>query len=330
MSRPTKTRFSRLSFADEIRLTAGYAHHHSPAWSRDGRLLAVAVGGERHASWVIVDRRGRVARSLDGPAAGAASFGPDGSLAFERRFGATSEVWLTPGGDAPPVRLLGGDGRLYRDPSFSPDGQSLCCAVADDPDGRTHLVIVRLSDGQRQAITADPVRTDLHPAFTPRGDELVFEGVSRGDHAIYVLSLTARTVERLTPEGERARRPTVIDEHVIVYERQPDRGPSSLVLLDRERARAQVITEDGASRREPCAFVGPKGKVRLAFALQPPPDSEARAPGEPPRFDVFVCRLKGVTAAVSDADDGSEESDDAEDGVNEADEIAEPAEAVAS
>jgi hypothetical protein len=306
MSRPTKTRFGRLALSDELRLTAGYAHHHAPAWSRDGHLLALAVGGERQASWVIVDRRGRVARSLDGPAAGSASFGPDGSVVFERRFGATSEVWLTPGGDAPPVRLLGGDGRLYRDPVFSPDGQSLCCAVADDPDGRSHLVMVRLSDGQRQAITADAVRADLHPAFTPRGDELIFEGVLRDDHAIYALSLTGRTVARLTPEGEHARRPAVIDEYVVVYERQPDRGASTLVLLDRERERAQVIVDDGASRREPAVFVGAKGKVRIAFALQPGPDSEARAPGEPPRFDIFVAKLKGVTAAVADAEEDAD------------------------
>src|SRR5271163_1594368 len=98
MPRGTKVSASKLALEDEYRLTAGYAHHHAPAWSRDGHLLALAVGGERDASWVIVDRRGRVARSLEGPAAGTASFAPDGAFAFERRFGAVSEIWLSPGG----------------------------------------------------------------------------------------------------------------------------------------------------------------------------------------------------------------------------------------
>jgi Tol biopolymer transport system component len=294
MSRSDKTRFGHLTFGEERRLTAGYAHHHAPAWSRDGRLLALAVGGRHHSSWTIVDRRGRVARTLDGPAAGTASFAPDGSLAFERRFGATSEVWLTPGSDAPPVRLLGGDGRLYRDPTFSPDGQSLCCTVADEPAGRTHLVLVRLSDGQRQPLTADAARADTHPAFSPDGEHLFFEGAAGGDHGVYALALAGHALERLTPADERARRPAVIDAGLIVYERAPERGPSSLVLLDRARARAQVIVDDGASRAEPAVWVNEAGKVRLAYALQPAPDSDARAPGEPPRFDIYAARLKGV------------------------------------
>src|SRR5436190_24334899 len=103
-----KWRRAKLGLGDERRLTAGGAHHRAPAWSRDGRLLVFAVGRLDDSAWCVVDRRGRVLRVLEGPAAGTASFAPSGGIAFERRFGATSEIWLTPGGDAPSVRLLGG------------------------------------------------------------------------------------------------------------------------------------------------------------------------------------------------------------------------------
>jgi Tol biopolymer transport system component len=309
MSKATKVSASKLALGDERRLTAGYAHHHAPSWSHDGHLLAVAVGNAHDASWVLVDRRGRVARSLEGPAAGKASFAPDGTFAFERRFGAVSEIWLTPGGDAPPVRLLGGDGRLYRDPCFSPDGKTLACAVSRDPDGKTHLMLLRLDDGRLSELTHDRERADGHPAFTPGGEELVFEGKLGNDHAIYALHLISHALRRLTPAGERARRPAVIDGARIVYELEGERGPRGLVLLDRERERALPLfldgaEDDGASRGEPACFVSASGKVRVAYAVQPAPNGAAR--GEPPRFDVFVARLRGVQVAVARAQEEAE------------------------
>ena len=159
-------------------MTAGRAHHRAPTWSSDGKFLAFSVGGLQDGAWVLTDKRGRVARTLEGPAAGAATFAPDGSLAFQRVFGATSEIWLTPGGDAPPIRLLGGDGCLYRDPVFSPDGRVLVCAVAEDPEGRSHLSLVHLDTGKRVHLPTTPQRSDGKPCFTPSGEELVFEGAT--------------------------------------------------------------------------------------------------------------------------------------------------------
>src|SRR5438874_713256 len=174
-------RWKSIALKDERRLTAGLVHHRWPAFSRDGQWLAFAASSGHDATWVLTDRRGRVARTLDGPADGGASFGPahDSSpLAFGRRAGATSEIWLMPGGGAPPVRLLGGDGRLYREPAWSPDGASL--AFSGSGDGRASLWSLTLSTGERKTLTADPLRSDGRPAFSPEGDVLYFEGAAEG------------------------------------------------------------------------------------------------------------------------------------------------------
>ncbi len=306
MAKPDKARFGKLALHDEERLTAGLAHHREPAWSRDGKLIAFSVGDERDASFIVTDRRGRVARSLEGPASGTAAFSPDGAIAFTRRFGASREIWLTPGGDAPAVRLLGGDGRLYFDPAFSPDGATLACAVVDEPQGNSHLLLVELATGHRLALPCAAERADRRPSFSPQGDELVFEGRSDGDRAVYALHLIRNELIRLTPTDECARRPAVIDPLLIVYERIPHAHdgagppPAALALLDRKRGRSHLIVEDAVHRTQPACFVDDKGKVRLAYVAQVLPKAGA---AHPPRFELYTARLRGVSAARDEADE---------------------------
>src|SRR2546423_317126 len=52
-----------VELAEEERLTAGVVHHRSPCWSADGKWLAFIA----ETAWVMVDRRGRVARVFEGP-----------------------------------------------------------------------------------------------------------------------------------------------------------------------------------------------------------------------------------------------------------------------
>lgn len=289
--RMSKKARAKPVLSDETRVTAGHSHHRAPTWSPDGRMLAFSTGGLQDGSWVVTDRRGRVARCLEGPAAGTASFGPDGRLAFQRVFGGTSEIWLTPGGDAPPVRLLGGDGCLYRDPAFSPDGKTLACAIAEEPDARSHLMLVNLESGQRTHLHLMPQRANGHPAWDPSGESILFDSVRDDDTGLFIVHLANEHVDRLTPEGETARRPAVIEAGWFIHERTTDDGRSELVLRRSGDDRALAVDgdDDEFLRSDPVCHVGRGGKIRVAYAAQ-----KLRSDGEPPRFDIYLAQLTGV------------------------------------
>jgi dipeptidyl aminopeptidase/acylaminoacyl peptidase len=275
--------------------TAGLVHHRWPAWSPDGEWLAFAAGDGRDAAWVIADRRGRVARTLEGPADGGAGFAHGARLAFGRRVASGAEIWLTPGAGAPPLRLLGGDGRSYRQPAWSPDGRSLAFALADEHGARTQLWLLDIASGDRRPLLPDDGRSNGRPAFAPGdGDAaslLYYESIaSDGDVAVFALDLRAGAVERVTPTGVACRHPAPLSRELVIVERGRDKGAAELVLIDRARGREGLL-DDGADRREPAAVLLPDGRIRLAWS-----ELTSHASGEPRRFDIGTARLRGIDA----------------------------------
>jgi dipeptidyl aminopeptidase/acylaminoacyl peptidase len=273
-----KSKWKSISLGGARRLTAGGVHHRAPAWSSDGQWLAFVAGDGLEAAWVIADRKGRVARVIAGPADGGASFAPDGALAFGR---GGSEIWLAPPGGAPLVRLLGGDGKGYREPAFSPDGTQLAFTLADG--ARAHLGLLEISSGKRRPLTADPARIDGHPAFSPDGEELFFDGAS-GDGAVgvFAMALATSEIERVTANGALSRRPAPLTRELFVVERHEE-GSVRPVLVDRRRARERELLDDEAA--EFCVHRSKKGRVRLAFVAT---RSNHR--------EIYVARMHGVNA----------------------------------
>jgi dipeptidyl aminopeptidase/acylaminoacyl peptidase len=272
-----------VELAEEERLTAGVVHHRSPSWSPDGKWLAFAADG----AWIVTDRRGRVARVFDGPPEGTAGFSPSGAFAFGRR----GEIWMSPGGAAPAVRLLGGDGGRYRDPAFSPDGGLLVVAAAPDGGPRTRLWSLEVATGARQPITTE-ARVESRPAWAPDGSLLFFES----DGAIWALDWATRGLSRATPEGALYRNPAPLSTELVVAERQEADGLARLALVEWRKQRSRPLTQSEEEEREPAACRTAKGKVRLAWSV-----GQKRA-------DIAIARVYNVDAVIETLAPGLEKA----------------------
>jgi hypothetical protein len=318
MTRAQGSKWKETRVGRVRRLTAGLLHHCAPAWSPDGHLLCFALGDGTDSHWLLTDRKGRAARVLAGPVVGCASMAPDHSVAYGRQVGATAEIWLLPATAAQPQRLLGGDGRLYRDPAFSPDGRHLAYA-ADDGSGEDgaslRLWIVELSRLEHKLLVSElptlagatgPARIG-HLAWSPAGDFIFFELTQGEQSAIALVCVQSQKAQLLTGPG--FRKPAPLSSSLLCLERVHKDGRTQVCLLQfrmprsaDERGAAAGPATAGKLRtvalagivegaREPAVAVGNRGVVHLAFVA--PGRNKG---GESPRYDIHVGRIVGLPA----------------------------------
>ncbi len=316
MTRPHLGSLRDLHLRKLRRLTAGQLHHRAPTISPDGRLIIHALSSGIDSQWLCTDRKGRVARVFLGPVEGRATIAADYSIAYSRQVGATCEIWLHAAGDAEPRRLLGGDGRLYRDPTFSPDGQRIAY-LADDGGssvGQLRLWCYDLTRGSHElllgALPRHPQARLLHPVWAPWGDSLFCEAQIEGGTAIFELVLASGQLSQRSPVGYSS--PAPLARGLVIAAHHPAPHSGELVLLayppSADRLRQAVLLDRKHCSGEPTVAWDKKNQVFVAFTMPGTTHS-----GEPQRCDLHLGLLSKLPRSARPATEGGQESSESDD-----------------
>lgn len=247
-----------------LQITSGPYDHHGPAWSPDGRTLAVSACRAPEAD------RARFSDLWLFPADGSAAGGPGFDAPRGGAMGGGPAEPAPPGAaaspTAPPLRVTPSDG-YYGSAAFAPDARRLAFLGHTRPHSiysDTRVWVVDLGEG---ANGAPRCLTEAHPrsfgdqslsdarmggraaqpAWTPDGRHLLLLGSDRGTTHLYRVDSASGLVERLTsgdivlfdaclrPESGRAALCVAAADHpgdVFAAELQPGCPPALEAMAD--------------------------------------------------------------------------------------------------
>jgi Tol biopolymer transport system component len=211
------------------------------AWSKDRRLLLymAAPGGVQSQQIFEYDRHsGEVRRLAGGPHNYVgASYGPEGRLAlarFDPRKGgdAQLQIFVTRPGGAAPHAVTEGPQDTW--PVWSPDGSVLLYTSVDEVGEPVIRAIDPLSGGGSRVLARG-----LMPAFSPKGDWVVYTARRRGRWALW----------RIRPDGT-GRRPIGDSAHNESHPTvSPDGRFVAFVVEKDEHQRLMVRPIEGSGDR---------------------------------------------------------------------------------
>jgi TolB protein len=179
----------------------------APAWSPDGRTLAVALTRDGLSQIYLVASDGSGAPRRLTSSAGIDTepvFAPDGrSLYFTSDRGGSPQIYRMSidGGD--PVRVTFGS-PYNVSPRISPDGRTL--AFVTRRDGR-FLVATRDLAGGAERVLSDGGREES-PSFAPNGRWIMYATQTGGRDSLMAVSIDGRVKQRLTSNAGDIREPT--------------------------------------------------------------------------------------------------------------------------
>jgi TolB protein len=179
----------------------------APAWSPDGKKLALTLSGNNGNLDVYLLDLGSQAltRLTDDPGIDTeASFTPDGSAIFftSDRSGNPQVYRLGVGGNERPRRITF-NGSYNARPRVSPDGKQLAVLTLDD--GGYRIGVQDLAGGTLQVLSKG--RQEESPSFAPNGAMLIFAGRDRGQGVLQTVSVDGLTSARLDADAGEVREP---------------------------------------------------------------------------------------------------------------------------
>jgi TolB protein len=173
-------------------------HCFCPAWSPDGRRLALAQGDRRgNTDIVILDvASGKVRRLTDSNCINTEPcWNPSGTqLAFTSDREGGPQIYLMEA-DGSNVRRLTREGTYNTSPAWSPGGSMI--AYVSRFEGKFDLFVYKLGDGKSYQITTG-VASSESPSWSPDEKRIVFTSGSRGGMQLYTTDLSGNTLRKVT------------------------------------------------------------------------------------------------------------------------------------
>jgi TolB protein len=173
-------------------------HCFCPAWSPDGKRLALVQGDRRgNTDIVVLDvASGRVRRLTDSNCINTdPSWNPAGNqLAFTSDREGGPQVFLMQD-DGSNVRRLTQEGTYNASPAWSPTGSTI--AYVSRFEGKFDLFVYKLGEGKSYQITTG-IASSESPSWSPDERRIVFSSGSRGGMQLYTTDLSGTNIHKLS------------------------------------------------------------------------------------------------------------------------------------
>jgi Tol biopolymer transport system component len=177
-------------------------------------------------------------------AAPASAFsGRNGALTYEGRASAANLLYVR-NADGSGLHLLRAPGRPSR-PSFSPLGRRIAFAAKGE-------IWVMQADGRMvRQLTSSYLASDGDPAWSPRGDALVYSSGPAGARDIFTVGADGVGLRRLTSQAVDEGSPAWSARDAIAFVRHTGAGDGDLWSMGPTGAGARRLTGGPADDREP-------------------------------------------------------------------------------
>ncbi len=197
----------KLRSGERRRVSARVGINGAPAWSPDGKRLALTLSGssgnlDLYVLELATQSLARITNDAAIDTEPTWSVNGDSLYFTSDRGGAPQIYRITLASSEAPKRMTFGS-RYNARSRISPDGKTLACVTLDN--GNYRVALQDIAGGVSRVLSRG--RNDESPSFAPNGAALIFAGKERGQGTLTVISTDGLATQRLQADRGEVREP---------------------------------------------------------------------------------------------------------------------------